>query len=527
MQRLLLKIAIYFTNCLLCINFAFAETSAASVPNNEDVVLKGVTDFIADRAQANAEYMFEYQLKEEIIENPDAMHLYFPSIYELLTQQNILEMGILFHTDSKIWRDALRRDIIHAAILVIDKNINTNPLESKYDQELIESMLRQIIIAWNPNPAEIALMSTDIERVQAEFQRHQEQAYIDSIKDRVEKLEHESTQKCHPNCPNDIADAMDLIAENHKILNNEINFVAQIFDQLKKILDNKKSLLAKKQQLELLKGKFNEQISHLPSLGNANALRGALEKEAGDLHNDIIKLTKEIEKDNLKFEKSEEQSNPQLQLAIQTIFEYAYHPQKIGHKSAVISLFNNLRASLSQNKSALNKLDGIENAALFFASIADAKTSEQVTAVLKSFTLPPVSFGEKRNKNHLLISSFVGIEYSSFNPENTSRFGTYAPIGLELSQPIRYDGSTKGSIGVMLSPVDFGYPLSQKLNGSNYAVGWDDALNPSVAVDFGINGYPVNFGIAWQRINKSPNNSNIGNRWIGFISFDMPLFILH
>jgi hypothetical protein len=171
---------------------------------------------------------------------------------------------------------------------------------------------------------------------------------------------------------------------------------------------------------------------------------------------------------------------------------------------------------------------------LFFAQLADvvetkdsdkAKDSEKVKVLLKSVTVPPVSFGIKRepHRTRVLITSYLGGAWSTAIHRNDQAFIFAAPVGVEISQS-RYSGN---SLSFLLSPVDFGYPLTLKLNGSDVRVRASDIFVPSAYALWGWKNYPLAAGFGYARIKSIEDPGRREGRFLVLVAFDMPLFKLH
>ncbi len=165
--------------------------------------------------------------------------------------------------------------------------------------------------------------------------------------------------------------------------------------------------------------------------------------------------------------------------------------------------------------------------ALFFAQMADAEDPSTVKALLKSVTMPSVSFGIKREpfRTRYLVSSYLGGGFASTRSTQKSQTeGIFAaPVGFEISQGL-YSGN---SISVLLSPIDLGYPLRLKLNDNNTTVRFSDIVAPGVYVFYGLRGYPIAIGGGYTRVRDPENPSNRILRINLLVAFDMPLFTLH
>jgi hypothetical protein len=173
--------------------------------------------------------------------------------------------------------------------------------------------------------------------------------------------------------------------------------------------------------------------------------------------------------------------------------------------------------------------DDFKRYALFFAQMADAAQTndpERVKALLKSVTIPPVSFGIKRepHRTRVLITAYLGGAWArdktDLGYERT--FVIAAPIGFEISQA-RGSGN---SLSLLVSPVDFGYPLSLKMQNSEATVRTSDIVVPSAYVLWGPKNYPFAGGVGYARVRNVDTDSREG-RWLLFLGFDLPLFKLY
>src|SRR5574341_896732 len=113
--------------------------------------------------------------------------------------------------------------------------------------------------------------------------------------------------------------------------------------------------------------------------------------------------------------------------------------------------------------------------ALFFAQISNAKSSDEVKEILKAYTLPSVSFGVKRKprENHFSISSYLGVAagaettYQNTVDKNINYYvGLIAPVGMEYSWGLK----SKSSISLFAGVFDFGAAVNAQLYGSSETI---------------------------------------------------------
>jgi hypothetical protein len=170
-------------------------------------------------------------------------------------------------------------------------------------------------------------------------------------------------------------------------------------------------------------------------------------------------------------------------------------------------------------------IDKIKRYVLFFAQIRDSDSAEQVSEILKAYTMPSVSFFEKRRKHVVNIQSYVGLyggNVDSPDEQNEGEnYGIFAPIGLEFSKPLGGD-----AISLLLAPFDFGYPISLKLDGTTKDIEFNEIVAPSITLNYGFKDYPLAIGGGYQRGRSLENDNSNEERLFIHLSFDMPLFSL-
>ena len=169
----------------------------------------------------------------------------------------------------------------------------------------------------------------------------------------------------------------------------------------------------------------------------------------------------------------------------------------------------------------------LRNSVMFFASIADASDKEGVKAILTAYTLPAVSYAEKRKQGAgIFVSAYFGMAAADFDDQGSSEeasgSGLFAPVGLEWN----YGTEDGGSWSIMLSPIDMGYPINLKLNGIEDEVELDELIAPSITFAYGFADYPVNLGIGYQRGRTLDDVQEAEEGVLLFLSFDMPLLQL-
>lgn len=163
---------------------------------------------------------------------------------------------------------------------------------------------------------------------------------------------------------------------------------------------------------------------------------------------------------------------------------------------------------------------------VFFAEVADAEDAKEVTALLKELTLPPVSFGVKRERGetHLTVSAFLGL---SAGVERGTGFvgGLAAPVGLEFS--VGLHRAWIGSVGLLAAPFDFAYPINLKLYGDQREVAYRDVISPGAYLTIGVAKMPAAVLVGFNRGAAVRAASGTENRALVVVAIDMPLFALY
>ena len=74
--------------------------------------------------------------------------------------------------------------------------------------------------------------------------------------------------------------------------------------------------------------------------------------------------------------------------------------------------------------------------------------------------------------------------------------------------------------------LDFGYPVSLKLNNVDDEVDLNQIVAPSLSVAYGFRNYPVVVGATYQKGRKDLRSNEFEDFSFLFIAYDMPLFTL-
>lgn len=179
-----------------------------------------------------------------------------------------------------------------------------------------------------------------------------------------------------------------------------------------------------------------------------------------------------------------------------------------------------------RQQAARENVNKIKRHVLFFAQVADADSAQSIKTVLEAYTLPAVSFFEKRdNSRHWFISAYLGVSAAEPDDGSNSVHGEiFAPIGLEYAWGAP-DMWLADSLSIMVAPFDFGYPVNLKLKGEEKEVDYDEIISPSISVNFGVKDAPISWGFVYQRGRAYDGSGQQEYRSSFHISFDMPLHV--
>lgn len=191
---------------------------------------------------------------------------------------------------------------------------------------------------------------------------------------------------------------------------------------------------------------------------------------------------------------------------------------------------------------------------LFIANLADAKTPDEVEAIMENAVLPVGSSSIKKNsKFNLAVQSYLGAFYraSDLKQANNnawnSRFGVTAPIGIAASWGLK---GKAGSFSLFGSLLDLGaivdYQLkkdsaaipsggNQKVIKKDYKIRLGQIFSPGAYAIYGFGcNIPISFGMGAQfgpGLGKIENSGNLienNPQWKFniFIAVDIPFFNL-
>ncbi len=169
--------------------------------------------------------------------------------------------------------------------------------------------------------------------------------------------------------------------------------------------------------------------------------------------------------------------------------------------------------------------------AIFFAQLGDLSSEGPLPgALLKSVTVPPVSFGAKREPGIDLWSITAYFAVSAGHTESvpvpagntlSKCCSLFVPLGIEWSRGTR----SRASNSIFVSALDFGNPVTQKLTDTYTGVKLTDLTAPGLFYVRGLRDSPIAWGFGAERVATGLGVKTRETRYLLFIGFDLPLLI--
>jgi len=470
---------------LICV-FAFYNIFSSTVyAGSSSARIDGVTDFLIERANETYFYMFENKMK-----NNKKFACYFPTTYEYIKEG---DLKTLMKTKN-IWKESLDSDFsilsIRAVSHGIKESVDFNKAAMRATDEYAE-ILRYLKIKIDGQEQSLSFIPLGATKNTRDL--------INGFYDDF----------------NDVRDG--LIGFNKKL-----NEYSDVCSQSRPI----KSDFIK--EISILKGTYkglDKWVAHIDKyksqiIIDTDAIKADCKiddassvcKAKSVIFEEMVPKLKEA------FEKPVVKALAGVIVLNKYITDIKNRDTSTGK---VVEAFKIIKDKKLESSQTLKKL---KHYLLFIAQVSDSDEPGQVQDLLKEYTLPVTSFIEKRapgNKS-FMISAYFGygagdVLNDNVSSDNTSGF--YVPVGLEYSIGL----SNKSSVSFMLSPVDFGYPVSLKMNGVVEDLELDDIIAPSFSVAYGIKDYPINVGIAFQKGRFISPQDKEEKRVLIFVAFDMPL----
>jgi len=457
--------------------------------DKETARINGVADFLLKRAAENYLYIVEQRIQA----NP-AIQCYFPNTYAFLTETDLVTLL----RARGLWDDNMRRDV---------EAMVTEPMFAlirKFapPEKLAQAMTDDVVFVSQHMTLEIEgtpyLLSTEPLQATPEVRAEFAKVYDGLVKSRdgllaLQDLVGEGTGCTHPNAKFDdfraawrtFSDTMETFAQWVRDFpamraRLELTEPAETEQRLRRLMENDARLVAAWEKMK----------------GVRKACKGMFQ-DGGDLVAELPAV---------------DMDRPVLELVLQA--EQCIR----GLSEAGLG-----RADINPDSRDYRRF---KRYIVFFAQVADAKDAKEVSSLLEELTLPPVSFGVKRERGetHLTLSAYLG---ASAGYERSTGFvgGLAAPVGIEFSVGVHQ--AWVGSLGLLVAPFDLAYPINLKLYGDQGEVAYRDIASPGAYLAFGFAKAPAAVLVGFNRGTTVRAATGTENRALVLLAIDMPLLALY
>jgi len=460
-------------------------------PLYADNITRGVSEYLIDRAKDNHFYLFEQKLKS----NQD-LACYFPNTFAYIQNGDLKSLL----QANELWAESIDNDleslIAKSVAYKIKDTHNLSKIAIDATNEYLE-LTQYLYIVYKKKRYELNVLP--INRTHPVV--NQLNSYYFGFLDfRAQLLELSQFLAQF----NDICKAPNISAQQFQ---NKMDKLSASFDKYSELIKfvekNGEDLHVdlKKLNIDCRNGKSDSNICK----HRENILSEFLSRRNGDLKSTVNKIL----------------------TTSTTLKDYATRANNYNTQAArVVFAFRNLPKN---NRKNVN-VEKLKKSALFFAQLADSESPEAIKSILNEHTLPTVSFAIKREHRelHALLTSYLGFAVGTgVGQENSigQKYGQsiFAPVGLELS----YGYKRFGSISVLASVIDVGYPISLKLNNVEDDVDFNQTIAPSLSFAYGFKNQPIVMGLSYQKGRKNMLNNRYDDFLFLFAAYDMPLLTLY
>lgn len=517
---------------LIFLLFLCASTSAHALSDSDRI--DALAEFLIDRAEANALYIFEARLKDD-----KNFQCYFPNTYKKL---EVITLENLFYSKD-IWKQTLNDDINNLAVRALATKIETTLKLSDASVTVASDLISSLSyfqIVDNDKPYSLLEASLNIDPKLRDLIN----GFTDPLGDIVVAMNGFRKYKNICATPHTTKDEflknIEALLDVDKKIKAWIDHVDKNKQALRLSAEGEKALC---QKLDLAPAQCTEAktdpanllkryVSKKLSVASIGSVKTSIEnikqriEEFDTAYNNVSTITAappEITKTITKKVNADGSTETITSETESTTSNYG-EPKPNSTAKATLAL-ELIKETGSLKESAF---DNLRTGILFFAQVSDANDKKEVVALLKSYTLPAVGFYEKRKpRHHVLLTSYLGLAAADTNnkpsTDEATNGGLFVPIGLEYS----YGTASGNSFSVMLSPIDMGYPINLKLQGIEKKVEFSELVAPSVSLAWGLPKYPLTLGIGYQKGRRYNGINKTEQRILAFIAFDMPLFRLY
>jgi hypothetical protein len=517
---------------LIFLLFLCGSSSAHALSDSDRI--DALAEFLIDRAEANALYIFEARLKGD-----KNLQCYFPSTYKKL---EVVTLEHLFYSKD-IWRQTLKDDINNLAVRALANKIETSLKLSDASLTLANTLIQSLSyfqIEDNGTPYPLNIVPLGVEpRIQKLINGFT--LPLGEIIEAMNRFRQYKNICATPHMTKDeFLENIGALLDVDKKLKTWIDHVDKNKQALRLSAEGEKTLC---QKLGLTPEKCTEAKTDPANLIKLHVSKKLSVSSIDSLKSSIESIKKRIEEFDTAYNNFSTISAPQPKItktitrkmtagsSTETITsETESTTSNNGEPKPNSTAKASLALELIQETGTLKEsaFGNLRNGILFFAQVSDANDKKEVVALLKSYTMPAVSFYAKRKAgHHVLLTSYLGLAAAKTDnkpsTDEATDGGLFAPIGLEYS----YGTDSGDSFSIMLAPIDMGYPINLKLQGIEKKVEFSELVAPSVSLSWGLPKYPLTLGIGYQKGRQYNGMNKTEERILAFIAFDMPLFRLY
>lgn len=528
MKKIIASIRFIRSFCILICVFFNAPSFA--VDNSEGLVdarIRGVAQFLLDRAQDN----FLYILGQNIVKH-EKFKDHFPNTHYFI---KVGDLKLLLKSNRKIWSDIVERDLRQMIEKYVILKVGVNTTVTKLQENLKGAILEQHIGVKLEKYKKTLDNNHNLNpKIKHEMRRKltQYEFMLDKLNRRISDLHKININECKIVNEADSSNksSSDWSTFTQKCWMEYLNTLSDIGDLGKKLFSGLRS--------EIENASFSEADliydhglwEYVKERNNISWWTLELIRES---HNGDIEKLINIKKEIVRLASSD--------LPLNLIFLKFEKLSRVSNKSNSTVTSEKI-LGMDENS---RKYKRFRKYVLFFTQLTDAETPDQVESLLLEMTVPPASFGIKREagEHHLMFSGYLGFlggtTYSTkgetdFDSEG-GYFGITAPLGFEWSygchpskdKGINWCSESESSFNIMISPIDLFHPINVILTDNDDNVKLDDIIAPGLFISRGVKGYPVTYGFGIQQGKAIRADTELENRYFLFVAFEIPMFVLH
>ncbi len=448
----------------------------------QNQIIDGVGEFLTERAEDNFFYIFQSK-----IENNKIFCKYFPEVRKII---ETVDFKYILNS-KELWSESVKNDLNNLPITLFNhiKDLLADMVANSLQNEFLE-LLQDAVVEYEGKKYKLNVVNLDAPKPIRDIQNN---LATDIIK--LSKVVSDSFQK----------------VELFKLDSNtdlvKINSIKSIMETLNESIDQSFN------RIDSVMNKITElKKSDGIEFANSDQIFSLIERIENEFEGIKIVLSTVITM-------TDSSSNTVKAIKAFEIIEFLEK-----------NLSSDSKLSSESKEIFDDYFPTFKKIALFFAQISDADSASQVSTILKTYTLPSVSFGVKREpgKWHMFIQSYwgitVGMESINERILSNTRFyyGITAPIGLEFSRGL----GNESSFSFFVSALEFGQVVNSQMFDENVNYTWADIVAPGLTFNYGFPQVPLAVGLGGYYGKSLVGGQQKEWHLFAHFSFDMPLVTL-